>query len=220
MAVDIKKFRKLAKLNQDQVAERLGLHVTNYSRLENGHVELTIQRLEELAEIFGTTTEAMVSGKIDIDPPEQLEVDETLKMPPRESMPRNVPVRGTAAGSITGAIEISSDPVDYVRRPPGLGASPDVYAIYVTGDSMEPAHPHGALRFVHPGRPVSVGDTVIVITKDGENAPHTAYIKTIRRRTGSHYTLSQLNPEATIEIPTDKIIATHKVLTMNDLFGV
>jgi len=147
-----------------------------------------------------------------------------VPVPDRNSMPLDLPVYGTAMGSLVDGVEgievFSTMAVDMVRRPPGLMGVPNAYAIYVTGDSMEPAHPHGALRMVHPHRPVSPGDTVIVQTRHYAEAPAQGYIKTFRRRNGSMLVLEQLNPKATIQIPVQFVVSVHKVLDLNDLFGV
>lgn len=52
MQNNIKDLRKAAKLRQHEVADRLGIHITNYNRLENGKSDITASRIYELAEIF------------------------------------------------------------------------------------------------------------------------------------------------------------------------
>lgn len=147
-----------------------------------------------------------------------------VQVPLIGEMPRNLPVYGTARGSLVDGVEgidvFSTMAVDYVRRPPALMNVPDAYAIFVNGDSMEPEHPHGALRMVHPHRPVSPGDSVIVQTKHWDHAPSQHYIKKYRRKSADRIVLEQLNPPARIEIPMKFVVAMHKVMDMNDLFGV
>lgn len=139
------------------------------------------------------------------------------------SLPQDVAVLGTAAGSIIQNVQgftIESDVIEYVRRPPALVGVKDLYAIFVVGNSMFPAHPEGEVRFVHPRRPFLVGDTVIVQTRTHDDDPGQSYIKVLAKRTPSKLVLQQFNPPATIEIPVEYIRSVHKVLTMNDLFGV
>lgn len=139
------------------------------------------------------------------------------------AMPRDVPVLGTAAGSIIRKVEgfaLEHEIVDYVRRPPALENRRDVYALYISGISMEPMHGHGDLRFIDPKNRPQIGDSVIVLTRTHDSDPGQAYIKILARRTQSATVLRQLNPEAMIEIPNKFIIQTHRVMTMNDLFGV
>lgn len=141
-------------------------------------------------------------------------------LPANSEMPRDLPVLGTAAGSKSGAFQLENVIIDYVRRPPALMGAADVYAIYVVGDSMEPMIMAGELRFVHPHRPVHIGDVVVLQARNGEEAPIQAYIKRLVRRTKDKLVLRQLNPETTLEFRADAVVAIHKVLTMNDLFGV
>lgn len=142
-----------------------------------------------------------------------------VELPSRSEMQRDVPVYGTAAGSIVGAFQFE-EIVDYVRRPPALLGVNVAYALYVMGESMVPEHNPGDLRFIHPGRPPRVGDTVIVQTKNHETDGVTAYIKTLVRMNDKRLTLRQRNPEATIEIDRRTVVAVHRVLTLNELFGV
>lgn len=145
-------------------------------------------------------------------------------LPPVSSMPKDVPVWGTAMGSLVDGVEgvhmFSGEPVDYVRRPPALMNARDAYAFYVSGDSMDPVHPHGALRFAQPYKPVNPGDTVVVLTRNWDDDPGQGYIKILRRRTGEFLILEQLNPRATIQIPVRHVVSVHKVPDLNDLFGV
>ncbi len=114
----------------------------------------------------------------------------------------------------------SGDPVDYARRPPSLARVRDAYAIYVSGDSMDPMHPHGALRVVHPHRPPAPGDSVVVYTKHWDSDPGQGYIKLLKRRQGEMLILQQLNPPSTLQVPMKFVVSVHKVLDTNDLLGV
>lgn len=48
----LKKLRKQKGLTQQQVADQLGLALPNYNNLENGRTELTVTRINKLAEIL------------------------------------------------------------------------------------------------------------------------------------------------------------------------
>jgi phage repressor protein C with HTH and peptisase S24 domain len=144
-----------------------------------------------------------------------------VDLPPVRRLPNDVPVRGTAAGShLAGAFQLETDVVDWVRRPPAMAAARDVYALYVEGSSMEPEHRPGDLRFVHPGRPPRIGDSVVVQTRTGEHDPVQAMIGHLLRQGGEIVAIGKLNPPATVELPRRHVLAIHKVLTMNDLFGM
>lgn len=134
---------------------------------------------------------------------------------------RDIPVMGTAAGSLgRGAFRIEGGIIDYVLRPAVLENVKDAYGIYVEGDSMDPAHPHGELRIIHPHRPCQIGDTVVIVASYSEDGPHEAWIKRLVKRTGDKIVVEQFNPKATIEFDRRFVLSCHKVLTMNDLLGI
>lgn len=51
-AIKIKDERIRLNYTQQTVADHLGMDISNYSRLENGKVEITISKLEAIAEFF------------------------------------------------------------------------------------------------------------------------------------------------------------------------
>lgn len=186
--------------------------------------------LKRLAEALETTVEALVAGDQDGPPPRPA----TIPLPksnarmavsrypaPIVAGQRNLPIMRTAAGSLgKGSFHLEDSVIDYVIRPDVLRDVPDAYGIYVDGDSMYPAHPHGELRIVHPHRPCQVGDTVVIIAKYTEDGPTEAWIKQLVRRSGDRIIVEQFNPKATIEFDKRFVVSCHKVLTMNDLLGM
>ncbi|MDO4224066.1 MAG: helix-turn-helix transcriptional regulator [Acinetobacter sp.] len=48
----IRKLREQNQWTQEDMAEKLGLSVTGYAKIETGKTHLTLQRLEQFAEIF------------------------------------------------------------------------------------------------------------------------------------------------------------------------
>jgi phage repressor protein C with HTH and peptisase S24 domain len=143
-----------------------------------------------------------------------------IKPPALATLSRDVPVMGTAAGSLAGAFQFEGGVVDYVARPPALVGAKNAYSMYVDGSSMAPEHNPGDLRFVHPDRKVHIGDSVVITAKYTEHGPYESFIKRLVRRTGDRIIVEQLNPPATIEFDLRFVASVHKVLTMNDLFGV
>jgi len=182
--------------------------------------------IRKIAEALGTTVEWLMEG--DGEPaPVPLAGRPTsnlrmagVKLPALAGLARDVPVMGTAAGSLAGAFQFEGGVVDYVARPPALVGAKNAYSMYVDGNSMAPEHNSGDLRFVHPDRKVHIGDSVVVTAKYSEHGPYESFIKRLVRRTGDRIIVEQLNPPATIEFDLRFVASVHKVLTMNDLFGV
>ncbi len=51
-AIRIREERLKQNITQQAIADHLGIDISSYSRLENGAVEITITRLEAIAEFF------------------------------------------------------------------------------------------------------------------------------------------------------------------------
>lgn len=74
-------------------------------------------------------------------------------------------------------------------RFPGLGSEP-VYALQISGDSMEPAYREGDRIIVAPGAEVKLGDRIVAKTTDGE-----VMAKVLQRRNSRTVELASLNPD-------------------------
>ena len=203
--------------------------------LANPDQEPSARTLRGLARVFGVSEQWLLSGgpspnqpDLAITTPEgmiaMIEAKSHQGAPPlpaRTSMPLDVPVMGTAAGSLTrGAFQFEGGVVDYVRRPPALSSAKDVYALYVEGESMVPQYHPGELIYIHPHRPARIGDIVVVQCRNGEHSPEEASLGIYRRRTEKSFVLGKHNPVSEVELNRSHVIAVHRVLTTNELFGV
>jgi SOS-response transcriptional repressor LexA len=104
----------------------------------------------------------------------------------------DLPVYASAEGG-GGAIIITSEPIDYVRRPAPLLSVRDSYACYVIGDSMSPAYEQGDLLLIHPGRPVRPGDDCVFVRDSGDGSQH-ALVKRLLRIAPEKWRVRQFNP--------------------------
>ena len=175
----------------------------------------TARTLEALAMALETSVESLIKGEPAAEP--------ARAAAQRDATPRvdqgDIPVLGTAAGSLgQGAFEIT-DPIDHIARPPALAGARRLYGIYVTGDSMAPEHKHGDVRIVHPGRPPRQGDTIIIQIRIKPSDPIQSYIKHFDRMRGDFVVCSQINPVAKIEFARNTVLHIHKILTQNELLG-
>ncbi|MEW6256912.1 MAG: hypothetical protein AB1592_13235 [Pseudomonadota bacterium] len=229
MSMSLKKLveQRLADLNRTpaEATEKGQLGRTYIYDLLNSSDERTVtsRTLPKLATALDMTpeelTRALGEGRL---PPAEVEMAD-IEPQPANAMRRDVPVMGTAMGSVfqnVEGFEFRDGPIDYARRPPALANMKGVYAIYIVNDSMWPMHPAGELRFVNPHRPPVVGGSVIVQTKSTFHDPGMAYIKLLKKRTPTKIVLEQFNPQAIIEIPMEFVQSVHHVYTMNELFGV
>lgn len=221
VAVDLTAARasRIATGNADTIRDlRRGLDGTGAKR-----TGIETETLARLAPVLKTTVTWLMSGTGAEDAGAQDATPDRIppSLPLPGAMPANVPVMGTAAGSLgQGSFQLSPEPVDFVRRPPALEGARDIYAIFIEGESMTPEHRPGDLRFVHPHRKPAIGDTVIVQIRTHPGAEIQSYIKHLGRISAEFIDCRQINPAATIRFNRDTVVAIHKVLTMNDLFGV
>lgn len=57
----IKKIREQKDLTQQQIAELIHMHRSNYSRVETGERELSIEAINKVAKYFGMTIDELVN---------------------------------------------------------------------------------------------------------------------------------------------------------------
>nr|WP_319513715.1 S24 family peptidase [uncultured Cohaesibacter sp.] len=143
----------------------------------------------------------------------------------------DIPVYGTAAGSLVGSMQVEEGrQISYVERPRGLRSSARAYALIVTGSSMSPQFKEGDLVFVDPDRKINAGDTIIIQTQNFNkeyDEPTRAYIKTFRGIMDNVLYTEQLNPPAKLDFPmkgkqegAELVYSYDRVLTTRELFDV
>ncbi|NTF87522.1 helix-turn-helix domain-containing protein [Agrobacterium rhizogenes] len=225
----------MAKTIHDRIQERLdimGLNPSaaslkaNLSReavrklLANRDQLPTGKTLFKLAQALEVSEQWLLTGEDKASSSRSETQSQPAELPLRHEMANDVPVMGTAAGShLRGAFQLSTDPVDYVRRPPALMNARNIYSLYIEGSSMEPQFWPGDLVFVHPDKPPRFGDAV-VIQCQVNGGQMEATIGIYSKRTPEKISIRKHNPTADIEIARETILSIHKVLTLNEIFGI
>ncbi|HEV2501453.1 MAG TPA: S24 family peptidase [Mesorhizobium sp.] len=164
--------------------------------------------LTGLAKALRTTEQWLISGPDGQQPPRNVEDSSATHSSANVD---EVEIKATAAGSHDhGAIQLFDNAIGYAPLPRGLKKQTGVYALVVINDSMWPEHKPGAIRFVTPGIPPRIGDSVVVeFIKDPEVGPE-AMIGHLNTR-GETIKLGKLNPPAEIEIPARAILKLHRI---------
>jgi phage repressor protein C with HTH and peptisase S24 domain len=85
-----------------------------------------------------------------------------------------------------------------VPRPRPLQHVAKAYAVYVVGDSMDPAYRHGDMAFVHPSLPLLRGNDVMLLRE--ENGQMVAMIKQLISWNERHWRVKQFNPEREFQL--------------------
>ncbi|MGZ2475017.1 phage repressor protein C with HTH and peptisase S24 domain [Sinorhizobium medicae] len=225
----IKERLRIMDLSPQAASMKAGLSKDTLRKLLANRDQLpTGKTLSTLAPALEVSEQWLLTGQDSgpsqpVQPQQEVRVA-NIELPTNSAMPKDVPVLGTAAGSHhRGAFQLTSDAIDYVRRPPALMGTKDIYSLYVEGSSMEPQYWQGDLVYVHPHKPARSGDAVVVQCRIGDEEPDGTVEATIGlyvRRTGEALIIRKHNPPAEIEIKNEAIISYHKVLTMNELFGI
>ncbi len=153
--------------------------------------------------------------------PADLETKAAPEIPGPATFPRDVPVRGIAVGGAEGHFEFNGEVVDYARRPPGISAARNVFAIYIRGESMAPRFEEGELVFVHPDRPPLPGCDVLLELQADEGETGHCFVKRLVRRGSSKLVLAQFNPPRDdIALPLAQVRNLFRILTPGELLGV
>ncbi len=107
---------------------------------------------------------------------------------------QTIPVIGYAQAGKAGYFDDAGYPVgdgwDEAPLPAvGSGARESLYALEISGDSMEPLYREGDILIVSPGANIRRGDRVVVKTRKGE-----VMAKQLLRQNASRVELKSLNP--------------------------
>ena len=60
---NIKHYRKVFKVSQEHMAEKLGIDLSSYNRIENGRVQMSVKKLYQISEILNVPAEYLVAGE-------------------------------------------------------------------------------------------------------------------------------------------------------------
>ena len=185
----------------------------------------SMEMLEGLNRAYDVSIDWLVNGGaekpvFDADERSAREKPETAR--PAAPATGVIPIRGSVAASYAnGEAGMNDSVAGEIPMPPTLAHIKGIYALYVEGSSMEPQYFPGDLIFLNPARPARAGDCVVVITDHGTGPQRSLGI--YQGETADTVKLKKRDPtrqEGTdIIIPKKHIVARHKVLTINEIFG-
>jgi phage repressor protein C with HTH and peptisase S24 domain len=121
-------------------------------------------------------------------------IEDTAGKPSRPT--RMIPILGMAQAGSAGYFDDAGYPAgtgwDEVAFPEYDSTVDDshIYALEITGDSMQPLYRNGDLIVLAPGAPIRRGDRVVVRTRGGE-----VMAKELVKQTSSKIELKSLNPD-------------------------
>ena len=156
--------------------------------LENRIVSPRYHTLESLGRLLGVSASYLAAGETSAEPQQQT------------ALLRDFPVYGAAQGGPSGAMSMSSDPIQHIARPDPLVTAKSSYGVYVVGESMSPAYEQGDIALVQRGIPPKRHSDVILIRRDADGTPH-ALIKHLVGWTDINWRVRQYNPPLDYNLP-------------------
>lgn len=212
---DIKRLLKSTGKSQAGLARALKLDPAIINRMIKGTREIKAREVATIKTYFDQPDQSSVTPDTNVSQPINLAKNDSLVRLP------DVEVLGTVLGSKEDEFLILDEPIEFVRRMPGIMGKAKVYALYVQGDSMAPWQESGDLIYVDPNVPARIGDYVVIqLKKAKEGDGSQAFVKRLVGRSPTKLRLAQFQPAKEIEFPTDRVASVHKVLSTKDLSGI
>jgi len=179
-----------AGYSQAGLARAMGKDPAAINRMLQGKRQIKVNELPAILGYLGAEPEAAGVAQ------------QIQRVGPAEGKP-DVPVWASAEAGNDGAMLLTSDPIDYIRRSEKMQGVKNPFAFYVIGSSMSPAIEHGDQVVVNPGLPVRPGADCVFI-HDDEGGTMLALVKRLLRVTADHWRVRQYNPPKDFDLPKKK----------------
>lgn len=194
-------------LSPSGLARRAGLDSTTFNKSKrlaaDGRARWpSTESVAKVIEATGATMDdfvAMMDGQA-----QALGFGESRQRSVRAGAARRIPLLGLAQAGGGGYFDDAGYPAgdgwDHVAFPEA-GMGEHVYALEISGESMEPLYRAGDRVIVSPTATIRRGDRVVVKTRDGE-----VMAKILKRRAGGAVELASANPDF-----ADRTVATDEL---------
>lgn len=204
-------------------ADRFNWNASTYRSHENGQTPVPREAAEEYAKAFKTSAAWILlgvnaggggrpaSGLI------AAETSQAKPLPSKTPVSRWLPLYGPARGGSEETLAFS-EIVEHIPAPPVLESVRDGYAVYVTGESMEPRYYAGEALYIDPRRPVRRHDFVVVQfypNEAGENPQ--GIVKQFINWTANKLVLQQFNPAKRLELDKKRVKSVHRVVLAGEI---
>lgn len=199
----IRERRERSSLTQGELARLVGTRQQTIDKIERGIIKHS-RCLPKIAQALNLSLP-------EIDPTFSNGVETPLAVPSNPYVgDRTLPVYGAVEGG-DGVLVVSSEPVDYVRRPAPLAEVKDGYGFIIVGDSMAPELKPGETGLVHPHLPPVTGEPCVFYADDGQGAMR-ATVKSFVRQTATHWHVEQWNPPRKFSLARKEWQKCHRVV--------
>jgi phage repressor protein C with HTH and peptisase S24 domain len=201
-----------AGVSQADLARHLRLAPSAVSRMLKGERQMKQLETVQIAAFLGVSPEEVLRHAVEV--PVALSHADA----PRSSRGRppsapshtgdRIPIRSGGRGGPDTEMFLD---LGYTARPANLSGVREAYAIYMTGDSMEPRYEQGWLLHVNPFKPPKRGQDVVVCKK-GDIVGDAVLVKQFVGWDGDILVLRQFNPPDTLHIPRDEVRECHLIV--------
>ena len=179
--------------NQAGLARALGKDPAAVNRMLKGDRQIKVNELPAILNYL----QASPPGGEALGYPQPIQ-----PMPTPDGKPA-VPVWASAEAGQAGAMVLTSEPIDYIRRSERMQGVRNPFAFYVIGNSMSPAIEHGDQVVVNPAVPVRTGTDCVFIHDDG-GGTMLALVKRLLRTGPDAWKVRQFNPPRDFDLPKKK----------------
>jgi len=125
---------------------------------------------------------------------------ETMSTYPAFGAKKDLPIHGRAQGGEEGNLSIEEHPIDWTFRPADLQGVQGAFAVFVTGESMEPKYKNQDLAYIHPKLRPLPGRYVLI-----ETNTHGSFIKRFEGWRKDQLVVRQYNPEKNLYFERQEI---------------
>lgn len=203
-------------LNLNQVATRANIQVSSLRQYRRGDSRsLNTATYEKIARALNTTV-AYLQGEI--SPPSSPSGASASRADPESgwnSRPpeapaasgQRIPIYGRIVGGTGGRFYFDGPTLGEVRCLPLLEYVPGAYAVYVSGECMEPRYFSGEVIYVNPAKPPRRGDFVVIQVKpESLDESPSGLIRRLKCLGPEIAEFEQLNPLQSLCLPTEQIL--------------
>lgn len=158
----IKAIRKIHRITQKELAEKLGLAPTAVSAWERDANKPMMDSLSKMSEIFDVPVSYFY------DKPIEPNIHEATNIYRASPATVRIPVLGSI--SCGDPLLVDENIKEYRYESPDMLPSGDCYYLEANGDSMEPAIPNGSLVLIRFQPEVESGEIAAVLLNGNEDA--------------------------------------------------
>ena len=206
----IRAGRKAKGLTQEQLGQQFSISKSAVNMWESGKNVPDLRKLGRLIQLLDLDP-AVATGLAELPPLQPGDIvgrSPFLHMSAPAGRP-DLPVWASAQAGDDGAIVLTPDPIDYIRRSDRMSDVRDAYAFYVIGASMSPAIEHGDQVVVNPHLPPRPGNDCVFVHQGPEGM--LALIKRLVRPGAEQWKVRQFNPSREFELSRKKWSKAHVI---------